>query len=183
MIEGISRRSLIAGGIITAGALSAASLAKPAQAAQAAQVTPDYQTALDGIPSFMTTVPAPVAASDIVATHDYDVVVVGAGITGLAATVAAANAGVSVAVVQKQSMGVSQGSAGSGIDLENSDPAAVQSLVDIQISSNHYRPIREVVNTWAQKSGEAWNALIDFTKDTEFPSPSRRRKRCPTATA
>ncbi len=170
MIKGISRRSFTAMG--GAAALGAAALPAVASAHAAGL---DYATQTNGMPSFMVP-PEPVAQSDIVSVLDYDVVIVGAGTTGFAAAVAAHNAGVKACVVQKQAIAVAQGKGGSGVDLANSDPAALAYLVDIHVAANHYRPIRSVVQNWVDWSGEAWNAVIDYTADLANPLAIRQTR-------
>ena len=169
MIEGISRRSFLgatAGSIASAAAVSAG--IAHAQDTEAIVTVDDYSFSLNTIPSFVNP-PAPVADADLIATYDYDIVIVGAGTAGLGAATAAHQFGAKTAVVQKQSMGVAQGNGGSGVDLEASDPAAIEMLINIHIAANAYRPLRKLVRTWVDYSAKAWNALADFTKDLAFP--------------
>lgn len=112
----------------------------------------------NGIPSFLIK-PEPI--TDIAETYDYDVVVVGAGAAGVPAALSAREAGASVALLQKQSMAVSQGNSGSGIDLTTSDPADVQNLVSQLIEDSQHRPNRNLVELWAMNSGEAVKRVIE----------------------
>lgn len=120
------------------------------------------------IPSFFTA-PDPIADADISKTYDYDIVVVGAGISGLAAAASALKNNARVCVVEKSNAANAQGNEGSGIDLDESDEAAVQYLVNMHMKGNSWRPRRDVVETWAHRSGEALHYLLDFFADSENP--------------
>ena len=144
-----SRRNFVQlGGVATLGA-TAASIYSPA-VAQAGELIEGAPV----IPSFFTA-PDPIAEADIAETYDYDLVIVGAGNSGIAAAAAAVKTGVKVAVVEKWNTTNGQGNEGSGIDLDESDEAAVQHLVNMHLKGNSWRPRRDVVETWAHRSGEA----------------------------
>ena len=106
----------------------------------------------EGLPSFLEK-PAPI--TDVKETKDFDVVVVGAGASGVPAALSALEAGASVALLQKESQAISQGNSGSGIDLATSDPADVANLVSQLIADSQHRANRALVELWAQNSGEA----------------------------
>lgn len=158
-----SRRNFVQlGGVATLGA-TAASIYSPA-VAQAGELIEGAPV----IPSFFTA-PDPIAEADIAETYDYDLVIVGAGNSGIAAAAAAVKTGVKVAVVEKWNTTNGQGNEGSGIDLDESDEAAVQHLVNMHLKGNSWRPRRDVVETWAHRSGEALHYLLDFFADCENP--------------
>lgn len=160
--RGISRRDLLkfggvaALGVVGASALSGCSAKDSALAAGDAEQAADMEQCTtaghlrNGIPSFLIK-PEPI--TDISETYDYDVVVVGAGAAGVPAALSAREAGASVALLQKQSMAVSQGNSGSGIDLSTSDAADVQNLVSQLIEDSQHRPNRDLVELWATNSG------------------------------
>lgn len=75
----------------------------------------------EGLPSFLA---APEPIADIAETKDYDVVVVGAGASGVPAAITAREAGATVALIQKESTAISQGNTATGILLDTSDPPA-----------------------------------------------------------
>lgn len=130
----------------------------------------DVKEALAGnnAPSFMNP-PEKIAESDITETHEYDIVVVGAGNSGLAAVASALKNNASVACVEKAPQANSSGMAAGGIDLDESDTAAVQYIIDQHMRANDYRPVREVVETWAFRSGEALKYMMEFTAGCEDP--------------
>ncbi len=112
------------------------------------------------IPSFFRK-PEAIAAADIKESFSFDVVVVGAGASGVTAALSAAEAGAHVGVIQKHPMPVSQGNTGSGIDLNKSDKAGVEALVSKLCVDNNHRCNPELVRQWAYHSGEAVRWVID----------------------
>lgn len=168
--RGISRRDLLkfggvaALGVVGASALSGCSAKDSALAAGDAEQAAGMEQCTtaghlrNGIPSFLIK-PEPI--TDISETYDYDVVVVGAGAAGVPTALSAREAGASVALLQKQSMAVSQGNSGSGIDLSTSDAADVQNLVSQLIEDSQHRPNRDLVELWAMNSGEAVKWVIE----------------------
>jgi len=105
--------------------------------------------------------PDPIPDSEIAQVLDFDVVVVGAGAAGVPAALSAAEAGAKVAVLQKENIAISQGNSGTGIDLENSNPAGVQALVSKLAKDNNHRANPALLQVWAENSGEAVKWVID----------------------
>lgn len=159
----MTRRNFVAGAAASAAVLGAAVCAAPASAHAAELIE-----GAPAVPSFFTA-PDPIADADIAQTYDYDLVIVGAGVSGVAAAAAAVKAGAKVAVVEKSNAANGQGNEGSGIDLDASDEAAVQYVVNKHMKGMSWRPRRDVVETWAHRSGEALHYLLDFFADCENP--------------
>ncbi len=88
-------------------------------------------------------------------THEYDVVVVGAGESGLAAVHTALEAGARVACVQNINTAQTTGNMAASIDLTKTDEAAVQACVSFINWKSDYRSDRDLVNIWAHNSQEA----------------------------
>lgn len=160
----ITRRNLVKLGGAAAAGIAASGMLAEAAKAQASEIIEGAPV----IPSFFTA-PDPIADDAIAETHDCDIVVVGAGISGLAATASALKNGASVCVVEKMPAANTQGNEGSGIDLDESDEAAIQYLVNTHLKGNSWRPRRDVVETWAHRSGEALKFLMEFFADCENP--------------
>jgi fumarate reductase flavoprotein subunit len=108
--------------------------------------------------------PRPIAESEIKETLTFDVVVVGAGASGVPAALSAAENGAKVAVIQKHPMPVSQGNTGSGIDLATSDKAGIEALVAKLMNDNNHRCNPALLRQWAYHSGEAVKWVIDRAK-------------------
>lgn len=113
----------------------------------------------EGLPSFLA---APEPITDIAETKDYDVVIVGAGASGVPAAITAREAGATVALIQKESTAISQGNTATGILLDTSDPAGVEAVVSRLIKDHQYRGKREQVELWAKNSGECITWLLDL---------------------
>lgn len=105
--------------------------------------------------------PELIADADIKETRTFDVVVVGAGASGVPAALSAAESGATVAVLQKESVIISQGNSGTGIDLATSDPAGIEALIAKLMNDNAHRCNPKLLRQWAYNSGKAVNWVID----------------------
>ena len=164
LARGISRRSFLSRTAAGVGMLGLASGAAEAANMVAAKGG-DFAKSSDGgaTLSFLPK-PKPIADTDIKETLTFDVVVVGAGASGVPAALSAAENGAKVAVIQKHPMPVSQGNTGSGIDLATSDKAGIEALVAKLISDSDHRCNPALIRQWAYNSGEAVRWVIDRAK-------------------
>lgn len=94
-------------------------------------------------------------------TKEFDVVVVGAGASGVPAALSACEAGARVAVLQKESYCVSQGNTGSAPLVSESDPAALAALATKIMGASQHRPHRALIEMWINHGEEAINWVID----------------------
>ncbi|QSX34490.1 FAD-binding protein [Shewanella avicenniae] len=161
--NGLSRRSFLTRAAMGTGGLALGGLVGTAEAAP----VPCQQFGEIG-GATVSFLPKPIEISDaeIASTQTFDVVVVGAGASGVPAALSAREQGASVAVLQKQAMAVSQGNTGSGIDLKNSDKSAVEALVNRLMADNQHRSSPELLREWAYNSGEAVSWVIDRAKQS-----------------
>ncbi len=113
----------------------------------------------EGLPSFLAA-PEPITA--IADTKDFDVVIVGAGASGVPAAITARKAGATVALIQKEATAISQGNTATGILLDTSDEAGVEAVVSRLLKDHQYRGKREQVELWAKNSGEAIRWVLDL---------------------
>ena len=113
----------------------------------------------EGLPSFLA---APEPITDIADTKDFDVVIVGAGASGVPAAITARKAGATVALIQKEATAISQGNTATGILLDTSDEAGVEAVVSRLLKDHQYRGKREQVELWAKNSGEAIKWMLDL---------------------
>ncbi|GGI71415.1 FAD-dependent oxidoreductase [Shewanella gelidii] len=162
--NGISRRRFLTGAAASTGAVALTG-GLASTAATAATKGSEYAMSSDGGASleFMPK-PKPIADKDIVSTQTFDVVVVGAGASGVPAALSAAENGANVAVLQKQAIVVSQGNTGSGLDLSKCDKAGVEALVNRLMADSAHRCHPDLVREWAYNSGEAVAWVIDRAK-------------------
>jgi fumarate reductase flavoprotein subunit len=105
--------------------------------------------------------PESIADSDISKTEMFDVVIVGAGASGVPAALSALENGASVAVLQKENIAISQGNSGAGIDLSKSEQAGVEAIVARLMKDNSHRCNHKLLRKWAYNSGEAVLWVID----------------------
>ena len=154
-MQDIKRRDFVKG----AGAMAGTALAVGAMTsvAQAVEATTSYNGEI-AVPSFLV---APDPITDISETLDYDIVVIGAGTAGVPAAWVAFENGAKVALLQKESVAISQGGTATGVDVEASDPEGLAAMVSLIQAGNAYRSPREIIEAWVQNSGEAMNWIID----------------------
>ena len=169
LATGISRRSLLSG--VAAGAAGAGALGLgDAQAAKAEKAAEQFGKSSDGgaTLSFLKK-PVPVVDKDLKETLTFDVVVVGAGASGVPAALSAAENGAKVAVIQKAPFALSQGNAGAGINLDKTEKAAIEGLVARLCTDNQHRCNPKLIREWAYNSGEAVKWVIDRAKQGGSP--------------
>lgn len=150
------------GGAALLGACSPAGTASSGSGETAAAETGTTTVAghvREGLPAFLA---APEPITDVAETKDFDVVVVGAGASGVPAAITAREAGATVALIQKEATAISQGNTATGILLDTSDPAGVEAVVSRLLKDHQYRGKREQVELWAKNSGEAIQWVLDL---------------------
>ena len=157
---GISRRTLLQmGGLMGMGALATTALAAcaPQKSADGAGALADTAGASvqDGPFAVPESMLQPEPITEFAETHDYDVVVVGAGLAGLSAVHTALEGGARVACVQNTAEMSTSGNMGGAIDLTTTSPAAVQACLSFLMEKSDYRSDRRLLNVWAQNSQEA----------------------------
>ena len=137
------------GFLATAGAAAASvAVAVPLTHAVAAE-----DAAADScVPSFLVK-PEPI--TEFAETHEFDVVVVGAGESGLSAAHTALEGGCAVAVVQNIDTPLTTGNMAASVDLDQTDEAGVQACVAFMLEKNAYRSNRKLLEAWAHNSQEA----------------------------
>ena len=102
-------------------------------------------------PSCRLPSPSPTSAD----TREYDVVVVGAGESGLSAAHSAVAAGAKVACVQNIGTAQTTGNMGASVDTTKTDETGIQACVAFLMEKNAYRSNRKLLEAWARNSYEA----------------------------
>lgn len=173
--QGISRRNLFKmGGIAATGALGAVALSscggQPSTAEQKKEGQPSFAR---GIASedFEGSAAEIEPITDFSDEKTYDIVVVGAGTSGLPAVLTALEEGASVACLQKESVPVSQGNGSSGLIL---DPA-VSNLKGLLTWAQEYRTAlsyrvnEEMLDTYMRTSGETMLWMNKMSNEAGYP--------------
>ena len=154
MAASITRRTAVKGAASLAAVAAVAGNAAAALAAEGPSVANTTPT-----PSFFAQ-PDPI--TDIAETYDYDVVVVGAGAAGVPAAISAFQAGVKVALLQKEDAASSQGNTCDSVLKDESDPAGVAAVASLINQDCSHRSRHDQVMLWANNSGEALKWLWDL---------------------
>lgn len=168
----VSRRSFlkgagVAGTLVAGAALAGCAPQQPTAPAIDANNPIEVAEEEAGTPNFLKK-PAPI--TDIANTKDFDVVVVGAGNSGVVAALKALEEGAKVALVQKQAEASAFGFEASGIDLETTSPAAKAAMVSLMMECCAWRPDRALLDAYANNSGEAVLWLRNHQIEIGIPS-------------
>ena len=164
------------GATITSNAIKKAAESCISQAKGIATEATAADTAETVVPDGMTTEEVEssiVELGDITPdeTRDYDIVVVGAGAAGVPAAGWAAELGASVALLQKQSVVVSQGNCGSAIIHSKSTPAGEKMWVHMTNGLCDWRANTDLLNAYVEHSEEALMWYLNragLTSETEY---------------
>ena len=110
--------------------------------------------------------PDPIAAEDIVATHDFDVVVVGAGMAGCTTFMRACESGLKAALVEKtdtfNARGMDCAAIGTRIQREAGIEIDKAKVVNDLVVSSGYKVNGDLIKTWADESGRVFDDLTDM---------------------
>ena len=169
--RGLSRRAFLGLGATAAMAAGAAGLAgcSPQASSDAASAGASDASAASGStaaggPSFLTG-PSPIAESDIKETVEADIVIVGAGLSGISAARAAVESGAkNIVVVEKATtwqyrsnqVGCIGGKIQEDLGIHIDKNAAVGQIM----KECGYRPNQRILNLWADNSGEAFDWFL-----------------------
>lgn len=129
---------------------------------QATARIPESSTAAE----FQDSVVSLDVVTNIVGEVTADIVIVGAGASGVVAAITAAEQGSSVVVLQKQGFVVSQGNTGSGLVLEQSDAGGLLRFIQHTNSLNNWRSDTENLRAFVMHSGEAVKWVYDRARLT-----------------
>lgn len=172
----LTRRNLLKmGGVAAAGAFGAAALASCGGTPQAAN-----DTASENAASFargVTQADFDASAAELEPITEfadeksYDIVVVGAGTSGLPAVLTALEEGATVACLQKESTPVSQGNGSSGLVLDESvttRKGLLQWAQEYRVALS-YRVNEEMLDTYMRTSGETILWMNKMSNEAGYP--------------
>lgn len=153
MAKSVSRRDLFKwSGLAAAGFAGTSLLGGCAPAPSGAHTAATQVNAVEGMPAFLA---KPETISTFSETKEYEIIVVGAGVSGMAAALSAAEAGAHVACVQKEAEPSSQGNMAASVDLSMTSEAGKQALISYLIELSQHRSDRTLLEAWANNSYEA----------------------------
>ncbi|MDR3053593.1 MAG: FAD-binding protein [Coriobacteriales bacterium] len=175
----LSRRAFLGIGGVAAASVAAASLAacgpsspSDKETAPEGGTAPAAQSAdLGGSIAVMH----PIADTDISETIDYDVVVIGGGLSGGVAAAKASEGGKKVAVLQKAEVAISNGAGGAAWNSKMQQELGVEfdpwEAVIEWTRQGENRADLDLLKTWIYNSGPAMDWLIPLTNDVEGVGP------------
>lgn len=164
----ITRRSFFSGAALGTAGAALACLAGCVPAASASKDLSDTGETTVAEKYSWEMPPEPI--TDIVEAKDFDVVIIGAGVSGTSAAEAASREGAKVAVLEQSgsftSLGMDCAHIGSKWQKEHGieiDPDDASRLIYkwSQSTAN-----RQLINTWATRSGEVFDYLIDIAEES-----------------
>lgn len=154
-----------AGGMAISLGACAPKVATPTPEAAAATAAPAVGT--DGAVKYsFETPPAPVADGDIKETKTADVVVLGGGISGFCAAIAASTAGAKVVLLEKRNTFTYHGG-WNGVTGDRAHEAAGITLPNNEMQADQmrfgaYHPDQQLIKVWQDESGRVMNKLLDM---------------------
>lgn len=118
----------------------------------------------DHVPEFLQ---RPQEIKDYDKEYEYDIVVAGAGTSGVICALKAYEEGLKVALVQKTQSANACGHIGSGLRKDANDKVQVEALVSHMMETNAFRSKRYRLDLWANYSGEALEYLLEKSKEAD----------------
>lgn len=99
--------------------------------------------------------------------YTYDLVIAGAGTSGVVAALKAKDEGLKVAIVQKEEKASSCGHIGAGLRKDANEKSQVEALISHMMEVNAFRSKRERLDLWKNYSGEALEYLLQKSIDAK----------------
>lgn len=162
----MNRRTFLKAGAATALGLalsSALPVKTEAHAEEAASSLPEDFASMVAESTVVTD-----AITSFAEEHEYDVVVVGAGTTGVPAAISAYQSGASVAVLQKQAMIIAQGNLCAKVVKEKSTEIGMRQYIHFNHKLYDYRNNTKLWERYVDRSEEAVNWFINQLNQAGF---------------
>ncbi|MFZ7119334.1 MAG: FAD-binding protein [Eubacteriaceae bacterium] len=163
--KGISRRDFLKGataGVVTIAAASTLSACTPSSSNDT-----NGKNELD-IKHTWDMPPKEIKDSQIASTVDSDVVVIGAGIAGMSAFLAANESGAHGVIIEKTSSYSARGLDNGAIDSRLQKAAGIKidkgAIVNDLMQASGYKANGQLLKLWADKSGEVFDYIIDMVE-------------------
>lgn len=169
LMKNMGRRDFIKGaslgalGLVGAGSLTACASAQESTTLAASGASNDLPRGLQA-EDFKSSVVEIEPVTEFGDEKTYDIVVVGAGTSGIPAAITAFEEGASVAVLQKEATSISQGDMSSGIVLDESTNLGLQGFKQTYRKICNYRINHDLLDTFINYSGETALWLLKHSK-------------------
>jgi succinate dehydrogenase/fumarate reductase flavoprotein subunit len=155
----INRRQFIRGGAVLGGAAALAGLAGCTPSEGESEGTSSLEAKIEYPPfidaqDFGNSVAEIEPITTFAEEKTFDLVVVGAGTAGMPAVLTALEEGATVACLQKEAEGVSQGNGSSGYIAEESTPEGLQNFIHEWMKVSSFRANPALLNYFLKNSGE-----------------------------
>lgn len=166
-----NRRDFLKGSLATTGGvvigLSACAPKVASTETPEAAVEPTRPVSTDSCTKYsFETAPDPIADADIIETKSADVVVLGAGISGFCAAIAAAEGGASVIMVEKRDTytyhGGWDGVIGDRLHKAEDIALAKDTIQSELMRFGAYHPNQRLIRVWQNESGRVMDKLLDM---------------------
>ena len=120
--------------------------------------------------------PTPVAEDEITAVHEADIIVIGAGVSGLACAASATEEGADVILFAASSMPVSRGGSNHGIGtkvherlgIKDYTKDTIDGFIRQELARNGYRVDQKKWYKWINNSASTMNWLIDLMEEKGY---------------
>lgn len=160
----INRRDFLAGALTTGALAGVATLPGCSQQI----MTSDVSDASSQSTYSWETIPDPISDDQITETVDADIVVVGAGMAGMAAFMYASEAGAKTIIIEKLDTYSGRGLDFAAIDSRVQREAGIEidkgRLINDLVKSSGYKANGRLIKLWADHSGEVFDRMIDMTE-------------------
>ena len=171
--KNLSRREFLKGAGVSVAALAGSSVLTGCKPKDVPAEGEAADTSMAGGKYSFETPPEPIADKDITETVTADVVVVGAGDAGLAATLAAAEAGANVILLEKSASFNSRGFGNGALDTKYHKEQGIEldkgAIVNDLVEFAGAKVDQAKIELWADHSGEVYDHLIDLATEAELP--------------
>lgn len=164
----LSRRNFLKGFAVTGAAVAAAGMAGCGQ-----PQTKTTDTGIEaGAPAGHPWETRPEPITDIAEIHDYDIVIVGCGVAGMAAAEAAARNGAKTVVIEKAPQaswrGLDVGNVGSRVQREAGVEINPREAARLLFAASQQTANYNLIYTWATRSGAVFDHLQDLAEDQGY---------------
>lgn len=164
---GLERRTFLKGALVASAAAGITTLTGCSQSETASSSSAAGTTESKTHSYSWENPPAAISESSITDTTDVDVLIIGAGMAGMAAFMSSAESGASTAIIEKAKTYSARGLDFAAIDTKIQKAAGIEIdkglLVSDLIKSSGLKANGSLIKLWADHSGDVFDRLIDMT--------------------